>query len=337
MLQKNQNVSLSPEYITEYVQDNIPNGRLQSGGREWVAPSPFLRDDHKRHFSINTHTGLWQCFKTDKKGNFVDIYAYLEGISKSRAYSVITFKSIEENPAGTPDSQPYSYALPILEINTNTETYTPLTSESDLTDPLIREAFRYLDSRGIFPKEDAEYYVCREGKYANRLIIPYRDEEGEIYYFQARALGDQHPKYLNPGIDEGVRSQNVLYPFDPDQEVIVTEGPIDAISLKRCGLNATCTNGSNVSDVQALQLRQSPKITMAYDNDEAGRRGINKFDSTRKRLRMPAFGVYTVPSSYKDWNDFLCKGGTSAILEYLKKGKATFDSFYKIKRDLNLY
>ena len=335
MLQKNQSVNLSNEYITEYVQDNIPNGRLQSGGREWVAPSPFLINDYKRHFSINTISGLWQCFKTGQQGNFVDIYAHIESISKKRAYSVLTFKSLEDSPDISPvDEYPL---VTSLEINHNTDVFEPLTSESDLTDPLVRDAFRYLDTRKIFPTEDAEYYICREGKYAERLIIPYRDEDDEIYYFQARALRDQQPKYLNPGIDEGVRSQNVLYPFDSTKEVIVTEGPIDAISLIKCGLNATCTNGCSVSDVQATQLKEAPKIIMGYDNDEAGRKGLNKFDRTRKRLRMPAFGIYNLPASYKDWNDFLCKSGPEAIVEYVNKGKYSYDSFYKIRRDLNLY
>ena len=337
MLQKNQNVSLSNEFLTEYIQDNIPNGRLQSGGREWVAPSPFLINDHKRHFSINTVSGLWQCFKTGQQGNFIDIYSHIEGISKRRAYSILTFKSLEESPNGIPVSYQENItdttAVDLLDITD----FEPLTSESDLTDPLIRDAFRYLDTRKIFPEEDAEYYICREGKYAERLIIPYRDEDGEIYYFQARALRDQQPKYLNPGIDEGVRSQNVLYPFDSTKEVIVTEGPIDAISLIRCGLNATCTNGSNVSEVQAMQLKESPKIIMGYDNDDAGKRGVEKFDETRKRLRMFAFGLYTLPASYKDWNDFLCKAGSKAIVEYVSKGKYSYDSFYKIRRDLNLY
>jgi len=339
MLQKDQNVSLDPEYLTEYVQDNIPNGRLQSGGREWVAPSPFLRDDHKRHFSINTFTGLWQCFKTGKKGNFVDIYAFIEGISKKRAYSVLTFKTLEECPHPLPDHHVSSYddlVVSQLEVNYNTEVYVPLTADSDLTDPLISDAFKYLYARSIFPQEDGDYYVCREGKYADRLIIPYKDEDGEIYYFQARALRDQTPKYLNPGLSDGVRSMNVLYPFDTSKEVIVTEGPIDALSLIQCGLNATCTNGSNVSEVQARQLMEAPGVIMAYDNDEAGRRGIEKFDVIRKRLRMPAFSVYTVPSSYKDWNDILRKGGKSAILDYVSRGKTQFDSFYKIRKSLDL-
>lgn len=337
MLQKNQSVNLSNEFIMEYVENNIPNGRLQSGGREWVAPSPFLINDYKRHFSINTITGLWQCFKTGKQGNFVDIYSHIENISKKRAYSVLTFKSLEDSTAGTPSTyQEVTLDTPALD-NLSIADFEPLTTESDLDDPLVRKAFKYLDSRKIFPEDDAEYYISRKGKYADRLIIPYRDEDDEIYYFQARAMGDQHPKYLNPGIDEGVRSQNVLYPFDTSKEVIVTEGPIDAISLIRCGFNATCTKGSNVSEVQALQLKEAPFIILSYDTDEAGKRGVSKFDEIRKRLRMPKFSILNCPKSYKDWNDFLCKGGKSSVIDYLKKPLMCYDSFYKVKSQLGFF
>jgi hypothetical protein len=337
-MQQNNLLEISNAFIMEYVENNIPNGRLQSGGREWVAPSPFILNDYKRHFSINTETGLWQCFKTGRQGNFVDIYAFIEEITKRRAYAVLSFKSITEGGAAypNPSQDEINPVLDCLEINYDMDAYEPLTVDSNVKDPLMYNAFLYLHHRGIFPKEDNEYFICKEGKFADRLIIPYTDEDNEIYYFQARSLKDQKPKYLNPGIDEGVRSQNVLYPFDVTKEVIVTEGPLDAISLIRCGYNATCTNGSNVSDVQALQLKEAPRIIMGYDNDEAGRRGIEKFDITRKRLRMPSFNVVIPPASYKDWNDFLVKNGEDSVCEYLNKKRDSYDSFYKVKSQLGL-
>jgi len=339
VLQKNQNVSLSNSFIAEYVELRIPNGRWQSGGREWVAPSPFLPTDYKRHFSINVDKGLWQCFKTGKQGNFVQLYSHIEKLSLRAAWSRLMFKSLEEGGADSfvveDETTWWNDAFHGTLIDANFE---PLTTESDLEDPLVKEAFMYLDSRKIFPEEDADYYICREGRYANRLIIPYRDEDDEVYYFQARALGDQQPKYLNPGIDEGVRSQNVLYPFDTSKEVIVTEGPLDAISLKKAGFNATCTNGSTVSEVQAMQLKElNHRVIMAYDNDEAGARGVKKFEELRKRLRMSNFYICYPPESYKDWNYFLCKAGGPAIRDYVKSHTHRNDSFYMIKKELGLF
>ena len=41
---------------------------------------------------------------------------------------------------------------------------------------------------------------------------------------------------------------------------------------------------------------------MGYDNDEAGQRGIDKFDRLRKERRMEPFEVCFPPSGHKDWN-----------------------------------
>ena len=337
MLQKNQNLIVSNTFISKYVEDNLPEGRWQSGGREWVAASPFIYSDHKRHFSINIENGLWQCFKTGKQGNFVQLYAHIEHISHRRAWSVLAFKTLEESTDGAPisyqDDTPQTSCVDDIAL----KYFEPLTTESDLEDPLVKKAFMYLDSRKIFPEENADYYICRKGRYENRLIIPYTDEDNELYYFQARALWDQKPKYLNPGIDEGVRSRNVLYPFDTTKEVMVTEGPLDAISLKRAGFNATCTNGSTVSEVQAMQLKElNSRIVMAYDNDPAGTRGVRKFEELRKRLRMDNLYVCYPPKSFKDWNNFLCKSGISSMKEYINSNTYKYDSFYNVRRKLGL-
>ena len=113
------------------------------------------------------------------------------------------------------------------------------------------------------------------------------------------------PKYLNPSSENGVKSSNILYPFDFEREhLCICEGPADAISLNLNGLNATCTVGSTISHVQMQTLREfEGRIILAYDNDEAGQRGIEKFESLRKKYMMPTFSVCTPPFNYKDWNE----------------------------------
>ena len=85
---------------------------------------------------------------------------------------------------------------------------------------------------------------------------------------------------------------------------MVCEGPLDALSLQRQGVNATATMGSSVSEVQAQTLSEfEGKIIMGYDNDEAGKRGLGKFEKLRKLNRMNEFYICTPPPSYKDWNE----------------------------------
>jgi len=61
--------------------------------------------------------------------------------------------------------------------------------------------------------------------------------------------------------------------------------------------------GSSISPTQAEMLSTfKGTIIMGYDNDEAGQRGVDKFDRLRKERRMEPFEVCFPPSGHKDWN-----------------------------------
>ena len=44
---------------------------------------------------------------------------------------------------------------------------------------------------------------------------------------------------------------------------------------------------------------------MGYDNDDAGKRGVAKFDYLRRVKRMADLYICHPPSEVKDWNDAL--------------------------------
>ena len=160
-------------------------------------PSLFIHDDWKRHLSINVDTGLWQCFKSGKKGNFVGFYAEVEGVSYLKAQTDLIIKNFD-----------FVGVEPIIEEKIpkkNSEidpsTLTPITIESAYSeDTNVQNAWSFLFGRKLFNEDSFEsepFYLCSEGRFAGRLIIPFV-KDGSVYYFQARALGDQNPKYLNP-------------------------------------------------------------------------------------------------------------------------------------------
>jgi DNA primase len=125
------------------------------------------------------------------------------------------------------------------------------------------------------------------------------------YYFQARKLSVNGIKYINPTKEHhGVKSSEILYPFDKRKNyVVITEGPIDALTLQLNGVNATSTQGCHISYAQ-LNMLKGKKLIFSYDNDEAGREGLMK---ARKVCLARNFSeIYTCspPLEYKDWNDF---------------------------------
>jgi DNA primase len=266
--------------------------------------SPYMKHDWKRHCSINVETGLWQCFKSGKTGNFVTLYAHLRGIPYSRAQQELIIKNFEHLGEEVPENITKQEDLEL-----DTSKLIPINVESGYSDdPKVLAAWNQLWNRRLLTEEDppeAEYYLCVEGKFANRIIIPF-EQDGVTYYFQARALdAEQAPKYLNPSTDIAAKSSEVLYPFDDTQDyVVVCEGPLDAKSLQLQGVNATATMKNVISPRQAEILSQfKGRIILGYDNDSAGQRGLETFEKLRLERNMDPFYVCAPPPTFKDWNE----------------------------------
>lgn len=294
-----------------YLETKFHNYRYQSAGRELTVPSLFMDGDWKMHMSINVETGLWRCFKTGETGNFISLYSIFEKISYRRAQLKLILLGAEDEffPASPVKETGYSDLIKQgKKASFNTDAWDPVnkgtTQEQLESDPLQHQAYTYLNSRKV---GNYDFFVCREGKYKNRLIIPYRNADEEIFYFNSRALfSNQFPKYLNPSSEEGVRSSHILYHYDEDSEnpLIITEGVFDTLVFRLCQRNSTCTQGSYISDIQMDQIKgYKGTIIVAYDNDDAGLKGLIRFDTARKRAMMPSFKVAIPPNPYKDWNE----------------------------------
>ena len=307
----------SPHLIREYLERKFKNNyKLSSNNREFIVPSIFVESDYKRHMSINTETGLWQCFKTGKTGNFIKLYSLLEKKSYKRAEAELMLHELQNTPpeqislAGIGTEYDPKNLLcednpPLIPININSY---------ETKDKTILDAWKFLMDREVFNLDEFEeepFYLVKEGSYKNRIFIPFRNPEEEMYFFQARALyPSMQPKYLNPPAAKGVHARHVMYPFDETADkVYITEGPFDAITLKLQGLNATCTVGNSISPTQMEILKEfSGDIILAYDNDKAGKIGILRYDSARRTNIMPPFKIVTPPDPYKDWNEAHVKG-----------------------------
>ena len=296
--------------IREWIEENISGGRLQSGGREYVCPSLFYDNDWKRHMSINLDNGLWQCFKSGEKGNFYKLVMLVRGCSYGAARQQYHKFLIDNGKDLFQEDTTLCIAKPEVGIVDQSE-FMHVDPDSAASD--------YIESRGLNP---ADFYVAHSGPYRNRVIIPYEDDYG-MYYFNARALGDQFPKYMNPPQEKGLRASHVLFPYDEAVGTLyITEGAIDALTLKQCGMNATCTNGSSPSHIQGRYLKDyGGKLVVAYDNDAAGREGVERFEKMRKRLCMDEISYVYPPNPYKDWNSFYIEKGGLAVKQALQEGE----------------
>ena len=133
-------------------------------------------------------------------------------------------------------------------------------------------------------------------------------------------------KYLNPTSKEyGVKSSDILLPFDSiEKYVMVTEGPLDALSLKSLGVNATCTQGSNLSTEQA-RLLKGRYIILSYDNDTPGKDGMEKARKTILSKNVGSPYAVQPPKRFKDWNDFLVAAPKRDILCHINQNISKMD------------
>lgn len=296
--------------IREYLLNKFTTDyRLESGETELVIPSIFVKHDYKRHMNINLETGLWRCFKTGNKGNFLSLYSKLENVSYAKAYEKYLFDIIlyEDNKTLIQKRPEYD-----VNINDVLDTFLPLTR--DYIDMPLMKAIVYLYDRKIIGDDfigRVGFYLGTgdSGIYNNRLIIPFKRQDGTIFFFQARALyPDQEPKYLNW---KGYRASSILYPYEVDSldQLFICEGVMDALSLKKIGLQATTTTSCQTSEEQIEQLKHyQGDIVVAFDGDEAGVKGRNAFNKLRKQKRMGNCYYVEPYDNCKDWNEMLVKG-----------------------------
>src|SRR5207237_2616573 len=144
------------------------------------------------------------------------------------------------------------------------------------------------DARGIY-----DYF-------RNRIIFPIRDIRGRVIGFGGRALGDNHPKYLNSPQTLLFEKNNVLYALDMARDaiklakqVIIVEGYVDAIIVHQYGTKQTVACiGSAITEKHIQQIKKLTKqVTLALDHDEAGatatEHGIQEALKTFDRTIVP--------------------------------------------------
>jgi hypothetical protein len=174
----------------------------------------------------------------------------------------------------------------------------PILHESD--EPIFKTAITYCGERKIDKIIWERWFVCVEGKYKNRLVIPFFDSNNKIYYYQARALMEQIPKYLNrsTGKDKAIYNYDFINKKEP---IHVFEGLIDSLFVE----NSIAIIGLNLSDYIKEQLDKLEHVRWMMDNDEAGKKKSEEFLLEKKYVFLwKEFIIkYNLPLDTKDINE----------------------------------
>jgi DNA primase len=175
---------------------------------------------------------------------------------------------------------------------------------------MAKHAMAYLKKRNISESDIIKYNLgyCEKGIYANRIIIPSYDENGNLNYFTARSFEKTNPiKYKNPN-----SSRNII-PFEFfinwDLPLVLCEGPFDAIAIKR---NVIPLLGKNIQSslMKKIVMSSVSKIYIALDKD-AQKQALNFC----QQLMNEGKEVYLVDMQDKDPSEMGFKQFTNVIQE----------------------
>jgi DNA primase len=159
----------------------------------------------------------------------------------------------------------------------------------------VKAAAKLGFERGIL--EAAGLLSARGGeRFAGRITFPISDRRGRIVGFGARALGDDHPKYLNSPETEIFNKRDLLYGFPQvleairkDRAVLIVEGYTDVLMLYQSGIkNAVATLGTATTPAHLRTLSgYADRIYLLFDPDEAGEKATQKVRSAAREAVYP--------------------------------------------------
>jgi len=197
--------------------------------------------------------------------NYVDVNLYNEyvleryksGTSKHNSHKEIDTSFFETDPIEIPDN-----VLSSLQRIDKLDSSHP--------------AVKYIEKRKI-PKEkwNLLYFTSGFKKYTNsvkhhfnneeddhpRLIIPFFTEDKKVFAFQARAFGNETPKYYTIKLDESLEKVYGLERVERKETIYIVEGPIDSLFLP----NSIAVSGASFDTPLVREILGNSVIVM--DNE----------------------------------------------------------------------
>ncbi len=285
---------------------------LKKTGRSYKGLCPF-HQEKTPSFVVFPDSQHFHCFGCGKSGDLFTFYELSQKVDFREALTELAQRAgveIEnDHPAAAPPDPAIARSRDLDELAAQLYTHVLLNSPAGETgraylakrglDAATIERFRlgfapnswdYLlkqfSARGIDPRamHDAGLLQERDNggfydRFRNRLMFPIRDRDGAVVGFGARAMGDDHPKYLNSAQSSLFDKSRILYGLDLAKEairdqdrVVIVEGYMDVIAAHQFGhRNVVATMGTAVTESQIEQIkRMTKRIVLALDADAAG-------------------------------------------------------------------
>ncbi len=322
--------------------------RLTKRNRDYWGLCPFHQEDSPS-FHVNPQRQSWYCFGCERKGDVFTFVELIEKTDKRGALQMLAERAGVELKKLTPDqkeradlrkrildmlklaAQYYEYVLwktPAGEPGRKLLESRRVSEETARRfqlgyAPAGRGFAEYLRAkkRSLLDAQEAGL-MRRDGTdfFAERLVIPIRDERGQTLAFTARTVRqDEQRKYINSPETPAYIKGRVVYGLDLARDeiarrghAVVMEGQFDVITAHQFAVvNAVASSGTALTEDQVRLLKRfTDELLLVFDSDRAGR------EATRKAAVLAAgqglrTRVVTVPGA-KDPDEFLRSAGPDA-------------------------
>jgi hypothetical protein len=265
------------------------------------------KDAAHRSIGANIESGLWNCYRCRAAGKLSDFWQDRPKIGRrERAAGALqrAFASQVPQDAAVLETSVQNAKEP--EWRAQLRQMQPLAGTSGAA---------YLQGRSV-PLDMAHYCGVRfvanwYGRTA--AMFPIRDRAGQLVAAQGRYLDGRDTPKARTGGDkkQGVFSTPGVWDAPA---IIITEAPLDTLSLAACGFPALalCGTGGPVWLSKACAFR---RVLLGFDADDAGDNAaasmaavLSSYGAQTERLR---------PEGGKDWNELLQALGAGALADLI--------------------
>jgi transcription elongation factor Elf1 len=143
-----------------------------------------------------------------------------------------------------------------------------------------------------------------------RLLIPFRDEEGEIFAYQGRAFGIETPKYITIKL----KDKDKIFGLDrvtKDKHIYVVEGPLDSLFIDNC----IAVGGADFDRPVSIEGRliSNGEVTVIFDNEPRNKEINKQIEKTINHGRRVV--IWPDSMRHKDINDMIIAGYTKEQIQ----------------------
>ena len=253
-------------------------------GDKLIAVCP-LHDDTDPSFHMDRDTTQYYCFGCGGKGNWITLVRELTG---QDPFKYMDIDSIDKsdyffNSSLMKYKQQINKKLKYKTNDVDLQVIGKIHNPYDI--PIAKEyclkrniSLSDIDTYEMFYIDDAGYIGLSD--YSYRLIIPIKNESGDIVSYEGRDVtGKADKKCIYPFRSKTGSAIFDIDKLDPNKPVVLVEGILDLIAFKRVFPNMQVTTyfGIQYTGIQADFIKRFDVISM-FDSDDGGYRGYYELE-----------------------------------------------------------